>query len=359
MAAVRGGTVSEGGAGIGEPAVDSPACLQPAGAQFRPVDRSALRRLHGDRFAVHSPGMTETTLFDGGPTFSRIVFGTWRLLDDAIAATPDGTLALLKTALDCGIHTVDTAEIYGGYAVEALLGEALRRDPGVKSRVRLVTKCGIYVPCPAAPDRRVAHYDATADRIVASAEKSLRLLGVETLDLLLVHRPDWFTAAEDTAAGLNRLLKEGKIRAAGVSNYTPSQFSALQSFMDRPLVTNQVEFSLFATAPIFDGTLDQCQERRIQPMAWSPTGGGRLFDSADATALRLKAAAASLTGIPAGTPPDRLAHAWILAHPSRPLSVLGTTKADRIRSAAAAAELSLSREDWYALTEAARGARIP
>ena len=104
-------------------------------------------------------------------------------------------LALLKTALDCGLTTIDTAEIYGLYAVEAALGEALQRDPGVRKKLEIVTKCGIYVPHAGAPQRRTAHYNASARQIVASAEKSLQLLGVEALDLLLVHRPDWLTAA--------------------------------------------------------------------------------------------------------------------------------------------------------------------
>lgn len=294
-----------------------------------------------------------------GPEFSRLVLGTWRLLDDAATRTPEGVLALVRAGLDCGITTVDTAEIYGRYEVEAALGQALQRDPGVRSKLEIVTKCGIYVPHAGAPQRRTAHYNATAAQIVASAEQSLRRLGVETLDLLLVHRPDWLTTHEETAAGLNQLLAAGKIRAAGVSNYLASQFEALGAFMDRPLATNQVEFSPFCVTPIHDGTFDQAQRLKFAPMAWSPLGGGRLFDPADAAAERLRAAMSAMALRYDGATPDALAHAWVLAHPSRPVSILGTNKPERVASSARADSIQLDREDWYALWEAAQGRKIP
>lgn len=303
--------------------------------------------------------MIRQRLSPQGPEVSRLVLGTWRLLDDPSTRTPEGVLALIKTALDCGITTVDTAEIYGRYEVESLLGDGLRRDPGVRAKLEVVTKCGIYVPCAAAPERRTAHYNATATQIVASAEQSLRRLGVETLDLLLVHRPDWLTTHEETARGLNTLLASGKIRAAGVSNYLASQFEALSIFMDQPLVTNQVEFSPFCITPIHDGTFDQAQQRHFSPMAWSPLGGGRLFDPADAAGVRLQTAMRAMAGNYGGATPDALAHAWVLAHPAHPVSILGTNKPERVVSSARADSITLAREDWYALWEAAQGRSIP
>jgi predicted oxidoreductase len=303
--------------------------------------------------------MTRRRLSPNGPEFSRLVLGTWRLLDDPVTRTADGVLALLKAGLDHGITTVDTAEIYGRYAVEAALGEALSRDPGVRAKIEVISKCGIYVPYPGAPERRTAHYNATAAQVVASAEASLRLLGVEALDLLLVHRPDWLTAHEETAAGLNQLLAAGKIRAAGVSNYLASQFEALSAFVDQPLVTNQVEFSPFCVAPIHDGTFDQAQRMKFAPMAWSPLGGGRLFDPADAAGVRLRTVMTAMAARHEGAAPEALAHAWALAHPSGPLSILGTNKPERVASSARADGISLEREDWYALWEAAQGRKIP
>jgi predicted oxidoreductase len=293
------------------------------------------------------------------PEFSRIAFGTWRLLDDVSAATPEGLLERLKVALDLGITTVDTAEIYGLYRVEELIGKALALDAGVKSRVELISKAGIYVPSEFHPDRHTAFYNTTADRLVKSVEKSLRFLGVETLDLFLVHRPDWLARHEDTAAGINRLLREGKIHAAGVSNYSTSQFNVLSTFVEKPLVTNQLQFSPFCLEPIFDGTFDQCQERRIHPMAWSPTGGGRLFRESDEAGVRVRQVLAGLSGKYGGAGVDALCYAWILAHGAMPLAVTGTNKPERLRSLAKGADIALEREDWYAVAEAARGRRIP
>lgn len=304
--------------------------------------------------------MQRVHLSPEGPEFSRLVYGTWRILDDPSGAAPEQILARLKACLDLGITTLDTAEIYGLYHVEEALGQALALDPGVRDRLEIVTKCGIYVPCEFHPERAVAHYNVTAERIVKSAEKSLRLLGVEKLDLLLVHRPDWLTSIDETAEGLNRLLREGKIRAAGVSNYNVHQFEALNSRMEKPLVTNQVEFSLLHMNPIYDGVTDQCQRLRIKPMAWSPLAGGRMMSgSTDAAAIRLHAKAAKL-GLKYGNATlDQLAYAWLLAHPSSPLPVIGTNKVARIQSVAKAASLTLEREDWYALWEAAQGHPIP
>ncbi len=303
--------------------------------------------------------MQRLRLSSSGPELSRLCLGTWRLRDDPAAATPAGFLTLLKSALDLGITTIDTAEIYGLYRVEEIIGQALALDSGVKSKVEIVTKAGIYVPCDFHPERKTAFYNTGAARLVKSAEKSLRLLGMEVLDLFLVHRPDWLTRHDDTAEGLNRLIASGKIRAAGVSNYTPAQFRALAAFVGHPLVTNQVQFSPFCMDAVFDGTLDQCQELGLHPMAWSPTGGGRLFQENDESGTRVRRVMEGLSGKYGGAGPDALCYAWILAQGSAPLAVTGTNKPDRLRSLAAGAGISLEREDWYAIAEAARGRRIP
>jgi predicted oxidoreductase len=184
-------------------------------------------------------------------------------------------------------------------------------------------------------------------------------MGVDYIDLLLVHRPDWLTSADETAAGLNKLLKDGKIRAAGVSNYNVHQFDLLNSRMDQPLVTNQIEFHLLHMDPIFDGSLDQCQRQRIKPMAWSPLAGGRLMDPANEAGQRLRKAAEGLSAKYGGATLDQLAYAWIMAHPSGPLPVIGTNKIERIEAAVQASAIKLEREDWYALWTAAKGHGIP
>lgn len=296
-----------------------------------------------------------------GPEFSRLVYGTWRILDDEDAANkaPQALLSRFKACADMGMTTFDTAEIYGGYHVEEAIGGALKLDPAFRSKIEIVTKCGIYIPCEFHPERKVAFYNVTAERIIKSAEKSLRLMGIDHIDLLLVHRPDWLTSADETAAGLNKLLKDGKIRSAGVSNYNVHQFELLNSRMDQPLVTNQVEFSLLHMEPIDDGVFDQCQRHRILPMAWSPLAKGALMAKDDPAAKRLHEKAAALSAKYGGATLDQLAYAWIMAHPSCPLPIIGTNKLERIKAVAKAAEIRLEREDWYALWSAAKGHGIP
>ena len=293
------------------------------------------------------------------PPFSRLVCGTWRLFDDPAAAAPQALAARLEACVELGITTIDTAEVYGKYEVEAHLGAALRHSPGLRAKLQIVTKCGIYVPDARHPERKVAFYDATAERIVKSAEKSLRLLGTDHLDLLLIHRPDWLTPADETAAGLERLLRDGKIRSAGVSNYSVAQFETLQSRLAAPLVTNQIELSLFRMEPMNDGILQQCERLRVRPMAWSPLGGGRLFREGDEAAARIRAACRDIALRYDDAPPEALAIAWILAMPAAPMVVVGTTKVERMRAAARAATIRLDRADWYRLWEAAQGRRIP
>jgi predicted oxidoreductase len=299
------------------------------------------------------------SLSPAGPDFSRLVYGTWRFLDDTATSHSADLLQRLHACLELGITTLDTAEIYGLYRVEEFIGQTLKLEPGLREKFEIVTKSGIYVPCGFHPNRKVAHYNTTAARIVKSAEKSLRLLGTDYIDLLLVHRPDWLTSADETAEGLNRLLKEGKIRNAGVSNYNVHQFDLLNSRMDQPLVTNQVEFSLLHMDPIYDGTADQCQKHRIRPMAWSPLAQGALMDITQPASARLHAKAQELSAKYGNATLDQLAYAWILAHPSQPLPIIGTNKLDRLTATAKAAEIQLEREDWYGLWEAAQGQSIP
>lgn len=294
-----------------------------------------------------------------GPSVSQLVYGTWRLLAEPELANPSAIERRLNLCADLGMTTIDTAEVYGGYDVEERLGHALKLSPALKQRLQIITKLGIYVPNHRHPERTVAFYNASAERIEKSVDKSLRLLGVDALDVLLIHRPDWFCAASDTASGLERVEAAGKVKAVGVSNYTVSQFELLQSRLSLPLVTNQVELSLLQMGSLYDGTLDQCQQRGIRPMAWSPLGGGRLFDPDDPAASRIRKTCAALSDKYGGVSVSSLVHAWVLAHPSGCVPVIGTNKEDRIRDLAGAAHLKLDRQDWYALWEAAQGHRIP
>ena len=292
------------------------------------------------------------------PLMSDVVYGTWRLLDDGAVPTVEDLKKRFELCLEFGITTIDTAEIYGLYAVEEAIGECFRAYPELRDRLQLVTKCGIDIPSSAKPKARLPHYDASAENLATGAEKSLQLLGTDRLDLFLVHRPDWFNSADDTAAGLTQLVQSGKVLHVGVSNYTAEQFSLLQSRLDFPLVTNQVEISLLKMDALTDGTLAQAEQRRFRPMAWSPLAGGAIF-SDEPAAVRVRRCMDEMRHRYGGADDDALAFAWVMAHPSRPVTIIGSNQPDRIRSQASAATIALERQDWYVLWEAAQGVSVP
>ena len=288
-----------------------------------------------------------------------IVYGTWRLLDEEKEPSTAELAARLETCVESGIRYLDTAEIYGLYRVEEALGKVFTENPSLKDCLGIVTKGGIDVPSEEKSHARLPHYSATRDNLVACAEKSLKLLNVDVLDLFLVHRPDVLTHPEDTATGLQKLLDQGKICQAGVSNYTIHQFAALDELLDGRLATNQVEYSPLHMDPAEDGTFEQCIMQKVRPMAWSPLGGGALFDPDNSAGARLLEKLKELGEGYDLAPPDVLVYAWILAHPARPTVILGTNKTERIEQGVKAAEIELSRQDWYTIWEAAKGHSVP
>ncbi len=303
--------------------------------------------------------ISPVSISPGGPTVSEIVLGTWRLLDHEPLPSNADLVSRLELCLELGITTIDTAEIYGLYTVEAALGAVFKEKPGLRDQFQLISKCGIEVPSGEKPSVETVHYNASSVHLTHCTEKSLRLLNTDRLDILLVHRPDWLTSADDTAQGLDQLLADGKILHAGVSNYNPAQFELLNDRVAQPLVTNQIEFSLLHRAPLDDGSLAQCEKHRVRPMAWSPLGGGALFDPDNAVAVRIRQCLEGMRHKYDGARDDALAFAWVMAHPSRPIPILGSKRAERIRSTSKAAAINLQHEDWYALWQAAQGHPVP
>lgn len=287
-----------------------------------------------------------------GVELSRLVYGMWRLGDDA-DTSPAHVRAKVEACLEQGITTMDHADIYGGYAVEELFGAALK-GTGLRNRIELVTKCGILVPAGRYSSVPGKYYDTGADHIRASVEHSLRLLGTDYLDLLLIHRPDPFMDHHETGAALDAVVAEGKVRAVGVSNFRPWDLSLLQSAMKSRLATNQIELSLMAHEPFVNGDLAACQQAGMPVMAWSPLGGGRMMTSAGGALPEALDRYAAAFGV------DRaaVAIAWLLAHPARILPVLGTNNLARIRTLDDAMKVKLGRADWFQLYEAARGHEV-
>ncbi len=213
----------------------------------------------------------------GAVSLSRLVFGAWRLLDQPQRPSAQDTARLIAAAVDLGLTSFDHADIYGNYQVEAAFGEGLAAWGGARRSIELITKCDIMLKSAERPANRLKHYNTGAAHIVASVEQSLKNLGTDYIDVLLLHRPDPLMDADETARGLELVVKAGKVRAIGVSNFMSSQFDLLQSRLSFPLVTNQIEMSVLHTAPLTDGTLDHAQQHCYAPMIWSPLGGGSLF----------------------------------------------------------------------------------
>ncbi len=292
-----------------------------------------------------------------GPVFSRFVAGLWRLDDWGLNI--EQRLALIEQYLELGITTMDHADIYGGYRCEALFGEALARQPALRDRMQIVSKCGIKLLHSARPENYVKHYDTGRAHITASVENSLRNLRCDYLDLLLIHRPDPLMDADEVAEAFEALRKEGKVKCFGVSNFTPAQFSLLQSRLDFPLVTNQVEISPAAMHTLSDGTLDQCQQRRISPMAWSCLGGGRLVQPDTEPLQSLQQTLADIAGQVGADTLEQVIYAWVMQLPSRPLPIIGSGKAARIQSAVKAEQIKLDRQQWFSIWQAANGRSVP
>jgi len=291
------------------------------------------------------------------PTLSRIIIGCMRLQEWNLAG-PAGLRDWIKGALDLGITSFDHADCYGGYTVQAAFGQALALDPALRDRMVLIGKVGVQFAAPANPGVAVKHYDLSAAHIIARTEQSLRDLRTDRLDYLLLHRPDPLMQPEEIGEAFQRLTQAGKVLGFGVSNFTPTQVRHLSARLPQPLLANQVQISLEQPAALFDGTLDLCQEKGMIPMAWSPLGGGGLFRG-DPALDRLRTALWQVGQAHGGAAPDQVALAWLLRHPAGIHPLVGTGRLDRLAGAAGATRLTLSRQEWYALLEAARGAEMP
>ncbi|WP_333682049.1 aldo/keto reductase [Dyella sp.] len=284
---------------------------------------------------------------------SPIVAGLWRIAEWQLSV-PE-RVRWIEQALELGITSFDHADIYGDYRAEALFGEALRASPGLRSRMQLVTKCGIRLRSSQKP-YRITYYDTSAAYVRTQVEQSLRNLYTEQLDLVLIHRPDYLMDAAPLAEIFATLTREGKVAHWGVSNHTTSQFALLHQH--HPLITNQLELSPLQMGALDDGTLDQAQQLGLRPMVWSPLAGGRLFTGDDEQAQRVRAemsAIASRHGISLTT----LAFAWVLRHPSRPYPITGTRRIEGLTDAVAALKVQLDAEDWYAIWTASKGHSVP
>jgi predicted oxidoreductase len=285
-----------------------------------------------------------------GIDVSGLAWGMWRF-----EGTSEAGLRLIEAALDSGINFFDTADIYGfngndGFGdAEALLGMILAANPGLRGKMVLASKGGIMPPLP---------YDSSSAYLTAAIDASLNRLNTDMLDLWHIHRPDILTHPQEIAETLHKAVKAGKIRALGVSNFTLAQVSALQSFLDIPLVSTQPEISPLCLAPIENGELDMAMQHNLAVMAWSPLGGGRIAAPEND---RERAVAGALDAVVEAQNVSRTvaAYSWLMAHPAGLIPIVGTQNTARIAEAAQAYGVKWTRNEWYDVLVASRGEELP
>lgn len=303
-------------------------------------------------------------------TGSRLAYGCWRLggkgnpADVTAQARDTGRRAAIA-AFEAGYTLFDNADIYARGEAEIILGAALKEVSGMREGIQILTKCGVRpadYPNPGSPHC----WDFSAEHILSSCEGSLKRLGIETIDIYMLHRPDFLADPHEIAKAFVQLRDAGKVRWFGVSNFRPSLVTALQVACPVPLIFHQVEISLAKVDALTDGTLDQCLIEKITPMAWSPLAGGLIGDGAGRL-LEAQKAYRPEQFIPLldeiakahGVGRTAVALAWLMKHPSNIVPIVGSTNPGRIREAVKATEVELSREDWYRLLKAARGEPLP
>ena len=285
-------------------------------------------------------------------SLSRIVYGMWRLGDDEYT-NPEHVRAKIDASLDQGITSFDQADIYGGYQAEEILGNALSGS-ALRNKMEIVTKCDIIAPVGRYADARVKYYDTSRDHIMASVDHSLRLMGIDHIDLLLIHRPDPLMDHHETGAALDEVIASGKVRSVGVSNFRPYDWELLQSAMKNKLVTNQIELSVLAHDSFVNGDVAFHQRIGTPLMAWSPLAGGALFSGDHPDVISALSKVASENNVDE----TAVAIAWLLAHPSRILPVLGTNSLERIKGMSDALDVKMDRQTWYEIYTAALGREV-
>lgn len=301
---------------------------------------------------------------------SRLAYGCWRVAGtwNPAEVTDQSQVVgyrAIIAAYEAGYTLFDTADIYCRGECERVLGETLKKVSGMRDRVLVATKGGIRFNGDPAPDSP-ARYDFSAEHIVRTCEQSLRRLGIDSIDLYMLHRPDYLANPNEVARAFSELKDAGKVRWFGVSNFRPTLVTALQVVCPMPLIVHQVEISLAKLDPFTDGTLDQCLIEQITPMAWSPLAGGligggatRLLPAQESYRPEKWLPALDAVAHARGVSRAVIALAWLLKHPGKILPIIGSIQPERIREAVKADALELAREEWYHLLIAARGEPLP
>ena len=297
--------------------------------------------------------------------------GAWDATPLTDQTRKDAMLAV-HAALDQGINFFDHADIYGRGKAEEAFSQVWRDRPSLRQSVIVQTKCGIRFendPVPGVPLR----YDYSHDHIMRAVEGSLRRLGTDYVDILLLHRPDALVEPQEVARAFDRLSADGKVRCFGVSNHSAWQIELLKRWVTQRLVVNQLEVNVVhnqlvnagvsvnqdqpAMPTHGEGTLEYCRLNDITIQAWSPLAHGAFAKQSNERATKTAEVAEALAR-QKGVSVEAILVGWLLRHPAGIQPVIGTTKPDRIKAACQADSVELTREEWYQLFTAGRGGRV-
>jgi predicted oxidoreductase len=290
-------------------------------------------------------------------TFSPVIAGCMKWGNWGAGFSTQQYRQLIEGCVENNITSFDHADIYGDYTVEEEFGNALQQLPSLRDRLQIITKCGIRRLTPNRPDHTINSYDTGKQHIIQSAERSLKNFHTHYLDAFLIHRPDPLMHPDEIAEAFTRLKNQGKILHFGVSNFTPSQVEMMKTGF--PVEFNQIEVSILRLDPFHNGQLDQCIQYQIQPMAWSPIGGGQLQNDTDNARNKRILAVAEVLAEKYKATADQILLAFLFRHPSGIIPVMGTTKIERLVSAYKAASIQVEREEWFMLWRASTGHDVP
>jgi len=305
--------------------------------------------------------MQQLELTQAKLTTSRLIYGCMRISGDNSAADRTKGKLAIRAAIDAGYTHFDHADIYGNGVCESLFGELLAESPSLREQLIITSKAGIRPFNPTTP-QAPTRYDFSSEYLLNSVDGILQRLKLEYLDLFLLHRPDYLFNAEQVADTFTALQQSGKVKHFGVSNFKPSQLSLLQSACSMPLLVNQIEVNIHNIDALVDGTLDQCQQLGITPIAWCPLGGvvypawGNRFS---AEAEQRIANEFELQAQYYQCQTWQVMLAWLLKHPANICPIIGSTTPERIVAAKQALQIDYSREHWYRLLEARNGQAVP
>ena len=301
--------------------------------------------------------------------------GGWAADTQLTSAHEQQAREFLDVAEEIGANFFDHANIYARGRAEEVFGRVLKERPSLRDKIVIQSKCGIRLADepPGTPSR----FDFSRVHILESVDAILRRLRIDRLEILLLHRPDPLWEGEEIAEAFQKLRLSGKVRYFGVSNQNRFQIEYLQSFLTEPLVANQVEMNLlhhgFVEVGIsfnqaspqypdgWEGTMEYCRRKSVLLQAWSPLAQGILMGNVDGKPENIRRTAALVQELAQEhqTTAEAILLAWLLKHPAKIQPILGTTRPNRLRSCAEALSVILTREEWYSLFAAARGAPMP